>query len=191
MLYRVNGKKVAVFGALALLLALTRGNHFGLTADLPSASTAVFLLAGFFLGGLVSFVALLGQAFSMDLLAVSQGHMDYATCFNQAYGFLVPAYGALWLGGHWLARHYEESAVMWIKTAIVTCISATVAFLITKTSFYFLSGLHETSLDGYVAKLTSSYPGYMMAPLMYVALTALVYAAVIAGRQQTGQPSAR
>lgn len=189
MLSRINSKKAIIFGVLALLLAFTRGNHFGLTADLPSASTAVFLLAGFFLGGFISFVALLGQAFSMDLLAVARGNMDYAACFNQAYGFLLPAYGALWLGGRWLARHYEDNAMMIVKTAVVTFSSATVAFLITKTSFYFLSGLYETSLNGYAAKLADSYIGYMTTPLIYVALAALVYAIAVAVMQQSRQPS--
>lgn len=189
MFSRENTRKLAIFAALVLLLGLTRGNHFALTADLPSASTAVFLLAGFFLGGLVSFVALLGQAFGMDLWAVSQGHMDYAACFNQAYGFLLPAYGALWLGGRWLARRYEANVMMLAKTALVTFVSATVAFLISKTSFYFLSGLYEISISGYAEKLAGSYIGYMAVPLMYVALTAVVYALITATLQQR-QPTA-
>lgn len=183
-------KQLAIFTALALLLLLTRGNHFALTAELPSASTAVFLLAGFFLGGLVSFAALLGQAFGMDLWMVSQGHMDAAACFNQAYGFLLPAYGALWLGGRFLARHFEENAMMLVKTAVVTVVSASAAFLISKTSFYFLSGLYSTSWSGYLAKLTDSYVGYMAAPLMYVALTAALYAIIVAGFQQYRQHTA-
>ena len=190
MLTHKTSKQLGIFAALAVLMLLTRGNHFALTAELPSASTAIFLLAGFFLGGLVSFVALLGQAFGMDLWMVSQGHMDYAACFNQAYGFLLPAYGALWLGGRYLAHHYEANGMMLVKTAAVTAISASVAFLISKTSFYFLSGLYSTSWVGYMAKLSGSYAGYMVVPLMYVALTAVLYAVIVVGLQQYRQHTA-
>jgi len=190
MLSRNTSKQLGIFAALAMLMLLTRGNHFALTADLPSASTAIFLLAGFFLGGLVSFVALLGQAFGMDLWMVSQGHMDAAACFNQAYGFLLPAYGALWMGGRYLARHYEANGMMLIKAATVTVISASTAFLISKTSFYFLSGMYSTSWSGYMAKLSGSYAGYMAAPLMYVAMTSALYALIVVGFQQYRQHTA-
>jgi hypothetical protein len=45
-----NKNNLTVF-ALAILMALTRSDHFGSALTLPDASLAVFYLAGIFTGG--------------------------------------------------------------------------------------------------------------------------------------------
>ncbi|SCN46613.1 hypothetical protein BAZMOX_39362_0 [methanotrophic endosymbiont of Bathymodiolus azoricus (Menez Gwen)] len=78
-----NAKYLTIF-ALAMLMALTRSDHFGSAITLPDASLAVFYLAGIFTGGLASFAVLLTEAALLDYVAISQFQVsDY--CISPAY----------------------------------------------------------------------------------------------------------
>ena len=96
---------LAIGLTLALLMAATRSHHFAATLHLPDASWAVFFLAGFYLRPLWMFPALIALAGVSDYVAIAGfGVNDF--CASPAYGFLLPAYGALWLAGRWYAgRH--------------------------------------------------------------------------------------
>jgi hypothetical protein len=86
-------------------MAATRSDHFAGELHLPDASAAVFFLAGVYLRPMWMLSALLVEAAFIDYLAIAVGGVS-SFCISPAYGFLLPAYGALWLAGRWYAvRH--------------------------------------------------------------------------------------
>src|SRR5690606_32608126 len=90
---------------LALLILLTRVDHFGSAMHLPDASKAVFFLAGFYLtqaagrGSNLGFWALLLLVVAIDFISFGLSGRETALCLTPSYPFLLPAYGALWFGG--------------------------------------------------------------------------------------------
>src|SRR5690606_39485308 len=88
--------------ALAALLAMTRGHHFASVESLPSASWAVFFLAGALLRSRWAFPALFLETVALDFGALWSGAVS-DWCITPAYWLLVPAYGALWFGGRLFA----------------------------------------------------------------------------------------
>jgi len=89
---------------LAMLMTATRSHHVADLTHLPDASWAVFFLAGFYLPTL-AFGGLLALAALIDYVAITWGGVS-SFCVSPAYGFLLPAYGALWLAGRRFADAY-------------------------------------------------------------------------------------
>ncbi|MEP6932545.1 MAG: hypothetical protein ABI988_01165 [Nitrospirota bacterium] len=58
---------------LATLMGVTRGYHFTVLEQLPSASWAVFFLAGVYLTSRWVFPVLLAEAASLDFVAINWG----------------------------------------------------------------------------------------------------------------------
>src|SRR5256885_10809830 len=103
--------RFAVFAVLALSMAATRFSHAGSAWLPPDASWAVFFIGGFYLTRQWrwALAILLIEAVGVDCLAIRHyGISNY--CVTLAYWFIVPAYSALWLGGAWLRRHYQQAA---------------------------------------------------------------------------------
>lgn len=177
---QIQTKQLAIFAALVLLMAVTRGSHFGSPFALPDATLAIFLLAGFMLprftlAALAAFVFLLLEAGGIDYYAINvAGVSDY--CVSPAYWFLIPAYAGMWLGGRWFATRQKNS---WNSLALfggVSWLTTTVAFLISNGSFFLLSGrFTDMSLAEYAARVATYYPSYLGGSLMYLALAAAVY----------------
>ncbi len=149
------------FLGLSALMAVTRFHHFAL---LPDASLAVFFLTGLWAlpWGLPLFLA---EAALIDYLAVSYGGVS-SWCITPAYPFLIPTYGALWLGGRLSQRHAHLAAIF------TTLAGATlIAFLISNLSFYALSGYFAaTELKTYALQVLPYLAPYLLAPLAYTAL---------------------
>lgn len=154
--------------ALMLLMAATRFHHFGDAWSLPDASLAVFYLAGLGLGGPYLFLLLLTEAGVIDFLAINQlGVSDY--CVSAAYIFLLPTYAAMWLGGQWSARFSPLHATGLIRRFVMLLAVTSLAFLISDTSFYLLSGrVAVASWAQYLDGVASYYPSYLLAAVMYV-----------------------
>lgn len=168
---------------LALVMAATRYQHFGDTLHLPDASLAVFFIAGLLALPIAIFPALLLEAGLIDFLAITFGGVsDF--CVSPAYVFLIPAYGALWLGGRWVAARHERSrpALQPLYAALFVAVS--VAFLISNASFYALSGrVAGMGLTDYALQVARYYPPYALAAFGYVTLAVLLHAALArAGR---------
>jgi hypothetical protein len=88
---------------LAVLIIATRGHHFASINSLPSASLAVFFLAGLYLRPTWVFPSLLALCAGLDFSAITYGGVS-SFCVTPAYGFLLPAYGVMWLAGRWFAK---------------------------------------------------------------------------------------
>ncbi|MGS1079088.1 hypothetical protein [Pseudoxanthomonas beigongshangi] len=179
--------------ALAMLMIATRGQHFASVDALPSASWAVFFLAGALLRPMWTLPAFFLLSSLLDFASLASGTItDW--CLSPAYWALAFAYASLWLGGHvYRGLHRDRiSAVPRLALALVA--SATVAYLLSKGGFYFFSGRHpDPTLGGFIARVPHYYPRALGTLAGYVgvafALRAVIraFAARIAAR--TGTPA--
>lgn len=181
-------KNQLMIGLLLLsIMYLTRASHFGSAFKLPDASLAVFFLAGLYLRQWRWFPAYMLMACAIDYVVIQfQGVSSF--CVTQAYVFLVPTYAAMWFAGR-AVRDYTL-ALRWINLVPIAswALAATlVAFFISNTSFYFLSGyVQDFDLMQYLNTFVLYLPRYLKFSLMYLGLAAIVHVLVrlIAGVPQ-------
>jgi hypothetical protein len=182
-------KRLALFALLALPMAVTRFSHLGTPWLPPDASWAVFFLGGFYLRRewRWALAALLIEAVAVDCIAIRYfGVSNY--CATVAYWFIVPAYSALWLGGAWLRRHYQQSPFDLARLVASLLISVTVCFLLTQGSFYWLSGrIGPPDLAGWWSNFARWYGHFLAVPCTYVAVVALLHAALTQRSQATAR----
>jgi hypothetical protein len=167
--------------ALALCMAATRSDHFAGELHLPDASAAVFFLAGVYLRPMWMLPALLVEAAFIDYLAIAVGGVS-SFCISPAYGFFLPAYGALWLAGRWYAvRHrFAFSTLLPLAAGVVT--GGLVSELFSSGGFYFFSGRFEPNLAEFGARIARYFPSSLTTLAFYVAIAAIVHAALGAVR---------
>ncbi|MCD7097466.1 hypothetical protein [Stenotrophomonas sp. MMGLT7] len=156
----------------------TRGQHFASVDALPSASWAVFFLAGALLRPLWALPALLLLSSLLDFGSLAAGTIgDW--CLSPAYWALAFAYTALWLGGRFYARRLHDGGWRSVpRLALALVAAASVAYLLSKGGFYFFSGRYpDAELAGFLARVPHYYPralgtlaGYAGAGLLLAAL---------------------
>lgn len=164
-------RSMVIFAILAALMAATRDHHFGSVTHLPDASLAVFLLAGFYLPRW-SFPVLLVEAGLVDYLAINYGSVS-DWCVSPAYGFLIPAYLVLWLGGRFYAAHHSHSWRGLSLFAAIAWLATSVSFVISSGSFYLFSGrFAEMGAAQYAASMAGYYVQYLAGALLYLSIAA-------------------
>lgn len=195
----IQTKTIAIFAALAALMAATRFNHFGSAVSLPDASLAVFFLGGLYLArsarvSMVAFIALILEAGLIDYYATSvQGTSDW--CMTPAYWFLIPTYGSLWFVGRWLApRHtmkgHTVEGPMESKALIGFVVAAwaanSFAFVFSNAAFYLFSEhFADMSIVEYTSRVAQYYVSYVSVALLYIACAVALHMAVdIIGKQR-------
>lgn len=161
-----NTRYLTLF-ALAMLMVMTRSDHFGSAISLPDASLAVFYLAGIFSGGIMSFALLLTEAALLDYIAITHWQVsDY--CISPAYVFLIPTYAVMFFAGRWSAEYTAFGSHDVLRQFAYLLGAASVAFLISNGSFYLLSGkFPELSAAQYIQRVAKYYPAYVSSTLMY------------------------
>lgn len=158
MLTLSKTNQIIVGIALAALVVVTRGHHFASINNLPSASLAVFFLAGLYLRPTWAFPALLALCAGLDFSAITMGGVS-SFCVTPAYAFLLPAYGAMWLAGRWFAKRYSFSINALLPLAGSVAIAATVSELFSSGGFYFFGGrFAETNLVEFGSRLAKYFP---------------------------------
>lgn len=162
--------------ALALCMAATRSDHFAGELHLPDASAAVFFLAGVYLRPMWMLPALLVEAAFIDCLAIAVGGVS-SFCISPAYGFLLPAYGALWLAGRWYAVRHRLAFSTLLPLAASVLIGGLVSELFSSGGFYFFSGRFEPNLAEFGARIARYFPSSLATLAFYVAIAAIVHAA--------------
>jgi len=166
-------QRAFIFLILALVMAGTRINHF---AAIPDASWAVFFVAGFYLRGSWrwAFALLIAIAVLVDLLVITSQGLNFWQhyCVSPAYWFLLAAYGAMWAGGAFLRKFHTGSAAQGLGLlAACLLVSASVCFVISNGSFYWLSSQVATrSVSGWLENMGHWYFGYLRTSVMYVLL---------------------
>lgn len=180
-------RTVAIFAALAALMAATRFDHFGSAVSLPDASYAVFFLGGLYLArsaraSMSAFIALILEAGLIDYYATSvQGISDW--CMTPAYWFLIPTYASLWFAGHWFApRLTKEGHTMQGKglagLVIVAWAACSFAFMFSNATFYLFSGrFADMSATEYASRVAQYYGSYVSMALLYIACAAALHIA--------------
>ncbi len=159
---------------LALLMIVTRGQHFA-TVNLPSASWAVFFLAGVLLRPRWVFPALFGLATLLDFgMLANSSVTDW--CTSPAYWLLLPAYGALWLGGRLYAGWHRERLSSLALLVLTVLVAAFVCHLLSSGGFYFLSGRYpEPTLAGFLPRIGHYYPSFLSNMALYVGVAIALY----------------
>jgi hypothetical protein len=161
--------------ALAALMAATRSHHFATALHLPDASWAVFFLAGFYLRPVWTLPALTALAGVSDYVAIAWfGVSDF--CVTLAYGFLLPAYGALWLAGRWYAGRHRFALATLVPLAASVVMGAAVCEIISSGGFYFFSGrFAETSLVEFGVRLAKYFPPSLESLVFWMGITTVVH----------------
>lgn len=178
-----QNQRIGVFAMLALVMAATRINHFG---ALPDASWALFLLGGFYLRGSArwAFPLLMAEAILIDFIVITNSGMSFWSqyCISAAYWGLIGAYGALWLGGSLLRRHWQGFNLRGLGLAIAAVVaSVAVCHLIAQGSFYWISDSvpQPRSVGGWLQNYADWYVPYLRTTAAYVAIAAVLHGLVV------------
>ncbi len=172
-------KQLLIVLLLAAVMLATRFHHFGSAVNLPDASLAVFFLAGFYLRPLLFFPLFVVEAGLIDYATISGGVSDW--CVSPAYWFLIPTYASLWLAGRWYAHRHTATWRTMTPLAVALCAGTSVAFLISNSSFYLLSGYFGRMSPGeYAGQVAYYYPPYVAMTVFYVGLAAGLHLLTVA-----------
>lgn len=191
-------RRLGIFIALALVMAVTRIHPSLLHHAVWDASWGVFFLAGFWLRGSArwAFPLLMAEAVLVDYAVISQQGIPFWShyCVSPAYWALVAAYGALWLGGNWLAKRQQGLTLATLGLTVLALLASEAAcYLISNGSFYWLSGSVPAprSFGAWFANLGDWYLPFLETTAVYVALGAVLHVLVAQlsrAAQQHGQP---
>ncbi|GGB98035.1 hypothetical protein GCM10011352_25180 [Marinobacterium zhoushanense] len=176
----INLSKTQQYGVgigLILLMAMTRGQHFATVAALPSASWAVFFLAGMLLRPRWIFPLLFLQAVALDVISLG-GFTEAAKhhCVSPAYALLLPAYASLWFGGRWYARVHRDSWQTLAPLVAILLASAFVSNLFSSGGYYYFSGVYaEPTLAGLWGRIELYLPARLLTLFGYVGVSGAAF----------------
>jgi len=172
-------RSLAGFCALLALMVLTRSGHLGTAWTPPDASWPVLYLAGFYFVRQWRWAlpTLLCAAVIVDFVVIRYFSVS-SYCVTVAYAFMLPAYSLLWLGGTWMRRTYRHELRDWVRCAGSFALAASLCFLVTDTSFYWLGGrVPSPSVAGWWAAFAHWYPDFLGISFIYVGIAAVLHAA--------------
>jgi hypothetical protein len=172
---KISTQSLAIALVIALMVIVTRGHHFASIDFLPSASYAAFFIAGYYLRSTIMFVALLALCAGLDLAAVTWGGVSNF-CVTPAYGFLLPAYGTMWLAGRWTADNTSWEFSSLFKLAGVVVMASAIAELFSSGGFYFFGGRYENpTLIEFGARVVKYYPKQLEAIAFWVVVALIAH----------------
>ncbi len=160
----------AVFAILSFLMLATRTHHFASLNHLPSASIAIFFLAGMYLRNMKAFWFFYTLTLVIDL-ASSYFRGQFGDCITTSYPALVLSYAAMFTAGYYTRPNWQQSA--WqnniIKVALGLFVASSIAFFISNGSYYALSGkFPELSWAEYATRVDKYYFRSISNPVFYV-----------------------
>ena len=177
-----NLQRAIVLSLLVLLMAATRSHVFSHFTPVPDATWAAFFVGGFYLRAWArwAFPALMALAVLIDYLVISGPGMNFFThyCVSPGYWMLVPAYAAMWAGGHWLRSRYSGASLGALaRTAAVLVPATAICHLFAQGGFYWLSSAGaEPGFAGWAANYGHWFLSYLAATAMFVAVAAVAQA---------------
>ena len=158
MLTLSKSNQILIGVVLTLLIIATRGHHFASINVLPSASLAVFFLAGLYLRPMWVLAGLLALCAGLDYSAITVGGVS-SFCVTPAYGFLLPAYSVMWFAGRWFAKHYSFSSKALLPLLGSVTTAAIVSELFSSGGFYFFGGRYaEPTFAVFGERLVKYFP---------------------------------
>lgn len=144
--------------ALALLMICTRGQHVVSVNAMPSASSAVFFLAGLMLRPRWIYPALFVLASLLDFGSMAAGTVGQ-WCISPAYWVLFLAYGSLWFAGRLLAPRFTRDLTGLARLTLTLLVVTLVAYVLSGGGFYFFSGRYPApTLAGFGLRIVHYYP---------------------------------
>ena len=173
-----RSQQLIIAGLLALLMFMTRGHHFASVDALPSASWAIFFLAGLYLSSAAWFPVFLAMAAGLDIASVllGGGQLSTSFCMSPAYGFLIPAYGSLWMAGRWYASKYQSNAATLLLLVGSVLVAATAATLFSGGGFYFFSGRYpDPTFTEYTQRFIQYFPKNLAVMSFYLVVAMICH----------------
>ena len=160
---------IAIFALLTLLMLATRTHHFPSLNNLPSASIAIFFLAGMYLRNMKAFWFFYVLSIAIDL-GSSYYRGSFGDCITTSYPALVLSYAAMFTAGYFTKPDWQQNALLinLAKVAIALFIASSIAFLISNGSYYLLSGKFDVSWAEYTARVDKYYFKSISNPIFYV-----------------------
>jgi hypothetical protein len=161
---------IAIFALLTLLMLATRTHHFSSFNHLPSASIAIFFLAGMYLRSMKAFWFFYLLSITIDL-ASSYYRGQFGDCITTSYPALVLSYAAMFTVGFYVKPDWQKS--IWqinvIKVLLALFIASSIAFFISNGSYYAFSGkFPELSWAEYATRVDKYYFKSISNPIFYV-----------------------
>ena len=161
---------ITIFVVLTFLMLATRTHHFVSLTQLPSASIAVFFLAGMYLRDSKVFWVFYFLSVTIDL-ASSYYRGQFGDCMTTSYPALVFSYAAMFTVGFYAKPNWLTSAwhINIVKVALALFIGSSIAFFISNGSYYTLSGkFPNLSWLEYSARVDKYYFRSISNPIFYV-----------------------
>lgn len=175
-------QRLGIFAALVLVMAATRVHLSLLHHDIWDASWGVFFLAGFWLRGSArwAFPLLMAEAVLVDYIVITHMGINFWShyCVSAGYWFLIPAYGALWIGGSWLAKHQRGLTLSTLALAVVVLlVSEGACYVISNGSFYWLSAHVPApkTFSAWFENMGDWYLPFLQTTALYVGLGAVMH----------------
>ena len=185
MLTLSKTNQVLIGVVLTILLVATRGHHFASMINLPSATLAVFFLAGVYLRPTWALPVLLALCAGLDYAAITFGGVNNF-CVTPAYGFLLPAYGVMWLAGRWLAKRYSFNWATMLLLTISLAVSAALSELFSSGGFYFFGDRYASpTLAEFGPRLVKYFPHQLEGLAFWMGVAVVVHVAFVLVRGNT------
>ncbi len=178
-------KQLIVAATIAFFMLLTRGSHVLTQVSLPDASLVLFLLGGLLLGSDNKSCATWFALFFILATVIDFGAAAFdpaqGFCLTNGYWGLIPAYGAMWLGGLWLSKQkdvFAPNLKAMLSYVLVSLATTFVAFVISTQTYYLFSGrfpakgLIESMQHGW--EYLPNWMGFSMLYFAFVWLTVAV-----------------
>jgi len=172
---RIARPQVLIGLALIALMAVTRGHHFASVDFLPSASWAVFFIAGVYLKPRWSFPLFMAEAVLLDCASLAAG-TSIGDCITPSYVALVPAYAALWFAGRWFAKDMALNASGVLRLIVSAFIGLLLAQLIASGSYYLFSGkFTDPTVSEFADRMMTYTPRKFEGLAFYIGVAACVH----------------
>lgn len=162
---------LGVFALLTFLMIATRGNHFATFNSLPSASTAVFFIAGMYLRKVKDFWFFYLLSIAIDLTS-SYSRGQFGDCLTASYPLLAFSYGVMFAAGYYVRANWTKQSATSniIKISIALFVASSLAFFISNGSYYTLSGkFGDLSWAEYASRVDKYFLKSVSKPVFYIA----------------------
>jgi hypothetical protein len=164
---------------LIAIMAITRGHHFATLSHLPSATLALFFLAGLYLSGKWMFGVLLAEAALLDYLSMTFGGGS-TFCASPAYALLLPAYGTLYLTGRWYNQHYEFNWSTLLPLSASLIIATAISKVFSSGGFYLFSGRYaDQTFIEFGERFMKYYPSSLSNIAFYIAISIIFHVVIV------------
>lgn len=121
------------------------------------------------------FAALLALCAGLDFYSVTLAGTS-GFCITPAYGFLLPAYGTMWLAGRWFAKRYTFSSKALLPLVGSVTIAATVSELFSSGGFYFFGGRYaDPTLAVFGERLVKYFPHQLQGIVFWLSIALITH----------------